>query len=796
LKTNYLNQDGARELIGSAVALLMFSTAANGQSSATTGAKNTNDETLAEIVVTATRREETINTVPLSMTAYDTAKLDAQGIVSIDDLALMTPGVTFSRTRYADTTSISIRGIASSVGAATTGVYVDDTPVQVRTLGFAATNLYPENFDLQRVEVLRGPQGTLFGAGSEGGTVRFITTAPSLTDYSGYARADGSYTQHGSPNGEAGLAFGGPIVKDTMAFRVSGWFDHDGGYIDRVSPVNGGTLENDANHADNYALRAALRFVPTDAVDITLSTYTQDQHRNNGNRFYERFSDPSNGVFQAAEPIGEPSWDKWWLTSLNVQIKLGNLFNLISVTSDLNRSDTAKSDYSQFFPTLLFGPAVWDNQSYLPLSTAPYEYQAQSTFLDKQNNFVQEIRLQTTPDTGPFSGTLGLFYSLARQSDIQTAYDPTLNQLTETYFGASAPDIFGVPFVAPNVSYISEDYGRDKQTAIFGDAGYEILRGLKVDAGFRYQWSSFAYHGFQAGPWTGSTGISTAGDEQAHPFTPRFYVSYQLDDKNLVYASASKGFRIGGANKPIPTASEACTENLDEIGYGRAPPAYSPDSLWNYEIGSKNGALNGRLQVNSSLFYIKWSNIQQSITLPACGFNFVGNLGSARSMGADIQADMLITRHLSLSLSAAYTDAYYTNTVTAGGTNLVSAGDALPVSPWSVSAVVNYEFMALGWPSFARFTYSFDSHLNRLTPALNPNDEGYDAASINPDATRYATLRLGAEFLPRLEASIYVDNLFDSAPLLTQSDDTAGSKLLYGTTLTPRTIGGRVTYRF
>ena len=500
MKPNRLNQAIPRGTIGTAVALIVFSAAANGQSSGSAIAASTNNAGLEEIVVTATRREETVNTVPLSVTAYDTAKLDAQGIVSIDDLALMTPGLAFTRTRYADTTSISIRGIASSVGAATTGVYVDDTPVQVRTLGFGATNLYPENFDLERVEVLRGPQGTLFGAGSEGGTVRFITTPPSLTDYSGYARADSSYMDHGSPNGEAGVAFGGPIINDTLGFRASGWFGHDGGYIDRVSPINGATLDHDANYANSYAVRAALRFKPTDAVDATLSTYTQNQDRNDGNRFYERFSDPSDGVFRAAEPIGEPSSDRYWLTSLNVQIKLGNLFNLISVTSDLNRRDVAKSDYSQFFPTLLFGPAVWDNQSYLSLPTAPYEYEAQSTFLDTQNNFVQEVRLQTTPDTGPFSGTLGVFYSLARQSDTQTAYDPTLNQLTETYFGASAPEAFGLPLLAQDTSYLSEDRGRDKQTAIFSDVGYEILHGLKVDAGFRYQWASYQYQGFQAGP--------------------------------------------------------------------------------------------------------------------------------------------------------------------------------------------------------------------------------------------------------------------------------------------------------
>jgi iron complex outermembrane receptor protein len=478
-------------------------------------------------------------------------------------------------------------------------------------------------------------------------------------------------------------------------------------------------------------------------------------------------------------------------------LKLGDLFNLISVTSDLNRRAVDRQDYSQFFPTLLFGPTIWDNQISLPLPGAPYEYQSQSAFLNTQNNFVQEVRLQTAPAVSPVSGTIGVFYTVARQSDTQTIYDPTLNQLTENYFGASATDFFGAPFLGPNQSYISKDTGRDKQTAIFGDIGYEVIHGLKVDAGFRYQWSSFDYQGFQAGPWAGTSGLAEAGSESAHPFNPRFYVSYQLDDHQMIYASASKGFRIGGANKPIPVTSAACAENLSELGYGQAPPAYNPDSLWNYEIGSKNGAFNGRLQVNSSLFYIRWSNIQQSVTLPACGFNFVANTGSAISEGGDIQVDMLITRNLSLSLSAAYTDGYYSKTVKAGtGATLVTEGDGLPVSPWSVEATGNYKFNAFGWPSYLRFTYSFSSHLNRLTPTLNPADVGSDSADINPDAIRFASLRLGAQFLPGFEASLYCDNLFDSAPLLAQTNDIAGTKLLYGTTLQPRTIGGRITYSF
>jgi iron complex outermembrane recepter protein len=166
--------------------------------------------------------------------------MDAQGLKNIDDLTRLTPGVTFSRngsgTNCNDESSdINIRGIDSSAGASTTGFYIDDTPVQARHIGFGSVNAFPALFDLDRVEVLRGPQGTLFGAGAEGGAVRFITPEPGLTEYSGYDRAELAFTQFGAPSYEAGAAFGGPIIDNVLGFRVSTSYRFDGGWVDRVS---------------------------------------------------------------------------------------------------------------------------------------------------------------------------------------------------------------------------------------------------------------------------------------------------------------------------------------------------------------------------------------------------------------------------------------------------------------------------------------------------------------------------------------------------------------------------------
>src|ERR1700690_2597718 len=189
---------------------------------------------LAEIVVTATRKEESLSKVPISVTALTQEMLDVRGIKDFQDVARFTPGVNIDNS---GTNNISIRGIASTGGAGTTGIYLDDTPIQMRALAFNPDEALPKSFDLDRVEVLRGPQGTLFGAGSEGGTVRYITTQPSLTKTSVYSRDEVSYTEGGQPSYEAGIAGGPPLIDGTLGVRLTGWYRYDGGYIDRINPV-------------------------------------------------------------------------------------------------------------------------------------------------------------------------------------------------------------------------------------------------------------------------------------------------------------------------------------------------------------------------------------------------------------------------------------------------------------------------------------------------------------------------------------------------------------------------------
>jgi iron complex outermembrane receptor protein len=260
------------------------------QTAPTLATDTAGDSPLQEIIVTAQRRDERLQDVPISITAFTQQTLDQQGLRSIDDLTRLSPGITFQRTgtnangNYNDEFSdINIRGIDSQAGTSTTAIYIDDTPIQGRHIGYGGINAFPALFDLDRVEVLRGPQGTLFGASAEGGAVRFITPQPGMTADSGYVRSELATTRNGDPSYELGAAAGGPIIDNVLGFRVSASFRRDGGWVDRAdytllpnavnpalpTPVPSGVTESDANWQQTVTLRGALKWMASDVLSIT-----------------------------------------------------------------------------------------------------------------------------------------------------------------------------------------------------------------------------------------------------------------------------------------------------------------------------------------------------------------------------------------------------------------------------------------------------------------------------------------------------------------------------------------------
>src|SRR3569833_131045 len=269
---------------------------------------------MTEVTVTATRHEESISKVPISVSAYTQDSMDQMGIRDFTDVARYIPRVQIDS---GQTNAISIRGISSSGGAGTTGIYIDDTPIQVRALGFNPDDTLPKTFDMERVEVLRGPQGTLFGAGSEGGTVRYIMTQPSATKASGYARAEVSFTQGGTPNYEAGVAYGAPILDGTLGFRLSAWYRRDGGWIDRVGPSNPtNVVDSNANHDETTLLQSTAIWTPTQNISVTPSIIWQNRQRHDVSYFWSQYSDPGSDKFVSANPEAQIDPDQYLLPSL------------------------------------------------------------------------------------------------------------------------------------------------------------------------------------------------------------------------------------------------------------------------------------------------------------------------------------------------------------------------------------------------------------------------------------------------------------------------------------------------
>jgi iron complex outermembrane receptor protein len=278
---------------------------------------------LQEIVVIATRRPEEISKVPISIVALNQAALAASRIKSVSDLAALVPGIEFDTASGFGPntlTNVAIRGINSNIGTSTTGIYLDDVPIQSRIVALSYWgNPFPLLFDVAQVEVDRGPQGTLFGAGAEGGAIRFTSPEPNLRDYSGFARTEVSFTRSGGVNYEDGVAAGDPIVTDSVGFCASAWVRRDGGYVDRVDPFTGETVDPNANSKLSYIVRVAVASQLTESIKITPSVFAQFVHNDDSAAYFEYLSDPGAGVYKNGRLLPQPSTERFYLPSLKIE---------------------------------------------------------------------------------------------------------------------------------------------------------------------------------------------------------------------------------------------------------------------------------------------------------------------------------------------------------------------------------------------------------------------------------------------------------------------------------------------
>ena len=387
--------------------------------------------TLEPIVVTATRRQENASDVPISIDALNTHDLAQLDVKNLADVAAVTPGLQFATPVIPSTiTTVSIRGLDSYTGPYMTGIYLDDTPLQGRLSSYGNIGSpMPLIFDLKSVEVDRGPQGTLFGSGSEAGTVRFITNEPSLSEFSGDAEAETDYTKYGAPSYEGGIAAGGPIDPGTLGFRVAAWARHDGGYVDLRDPVTQALVEPNANSDDSAAFRAALAY-QVGPVRLTPSLYYQSVSRGDSGWFNAFYSDPSAGSFNNEPFLPEKSTDRWVLPTFKAAADLG-FANLISTTSYMHRAVDASLDFgSVFFPQYAYlPPAILPTPGPGYGYNSPLGYDVPTSEADavpsltgqRDKVFTQEVRLVSTQPDARISWVAGLYYEHHYQEDWQTS---------------------------------------------------------------------------------------------------------------------------------------------------------------------------------------------------------------------------------------------------------------------------------------------------------------------------------------------------------------------------------------
>jgi outer membrane receptor protein involved in Fe transport len=751
---------------------------------------------LEEIVVTANRKQETLSKVSASVAAFTPEIMEAKGIKSVEDVARFTPGVTFGQSGDGLTRRIAIRGIASTVGAATTGIYIDDTPIQVRGgTGVVTENVYPAVFDQERIEILRGPQGTLYGAGAAGGAVRFLTAQPSLTDFSGHTRAEIAFTESGDPTYEAGVAAGGPLSQGKIGFRASAFFRNDGGFIDSVDRASGVSLRDNKDSQQTTVLRGALTFAIGDALTITPSVLYQNKEADGTGYFWTALSNPDEGKFRSAWPQQEPSSDEFWLPALKVTWNLANL-ELISNTSYFDRSLQRSSDYSTLLWALLVG------NPNRPVSNIP-GYRALSNADVEQDTFTQEVRLQSTNADSRLQWVAGLFYEKARLYTNQYVEDPYLPQLSLQEYGVTIQQAFGQGLVDGIYSFVVDQHATDQQLAAFGQVDYALTEKLKVTAGVRVASTEFDYARTGNGPLN-CLNCRSGGHQEETPVTPKVGFTYEYDDRNLYYVSASKGYRVGGINNPSATTTPTCAANLALLGLTSVPSTYDSDSLWSYEIGAKNRSANGKVQLYSSIYFIDWSDIQQAVTLGGCGSSFKANLGDATSKGLDIAAEFRPMDNLTLTLAAGYTDAQYAETVYAGlntTTNpptrriLVSDGNSLGVAPWNATVSAAYDFVIAQRDAYWRVDYAYTARDDEDTPYRDSITVNYDK-DVRPDpALRLLSARAGMR-IAGWDVSLFGENLLNEAPLLGRYHDIKGMPQFFASTLRPRTIGLTGIFRF
>jgi iron complex outermembrane recepter protein len=693
---------------------------------------------LQEITVTAQKRAESEQTVPLSMTTFGAVALEQKAVVDFFDYGTKVPNLGFAYTGDGMSTArtISIRGVS---GDNVTGFYVDETPLP--------DSLDPRILDIDHIEVLRGPQGTLYGARSMGGTVRIITKTPNFTDSEITVHAGMSDTARtDEPNYTVDTVANFPLIADRLALRLSAFMDQEAGYFKRsycTDPATAGvtcfpqttgpltTTVDNVGEVNTSGQAISLAIKITD--DITLTPrLLQQKTTYNGLLMSDVLTEP--GVIGYPYPsysagpitlprlvptdftqgrffnIPEGGSDSWQLSSIDFKWNTG-AGQFISSSSYFTRKVWESEDETDFIWADLLPLGQILNPAYPLPRPIPSAISEEKDY----QRFVQEVRFASQLQ-GPLQFVAGVFYSdLHGAIPFAANYPPAL----APGYGAiqTAAGVCAAGIICPNPNNPDEIYGGHYKTdieepAVFGQLSYQFWDAFKVTGGLRWNQVKTTAGGYQEGTVTQAPGgppqvLDANTTTKENSTTPKLELDYRVTPADMIYASAAKGFRPGGLVPSVPAA--ICASQLPPGTNAGETRAYQSDSLWSYELGAKTGWFENRLTVDAAIFYIDWKNIQQNILLP-CGFQYKVNAGAAFSRGGEIEVRALPIDPLELTLGVGNQNARITQP--GGALSPLQEGEhVFEVPDWTGNSSATWTApLSAEWKMVGEVDYSYVGH--------------------------------------------------------------------------------------
>jgi len=763
------------------------------------GAAQTVDFSLAaavaeEITVTATKREELLQDVPFSVAAPTEADLQARGVNSIEDVAANVGGFTVQSLGPGQS-QVAMRGISAGQIVRDqpgvkeqVGIYLDESVI---SLSLFTPDL--DLFDLNRVEVLRGPQGTLFGSGSLSGTVRYITNQPEMGVTKGFAELGGSWIDGGSGGANAKFGFNAPLG-GTGAVRAVGYYSRFGGYIDAVQPDL--SIDDDVNTGNRFGGRIAATFAPNDRLTITPRIVYQRMETDGWNRFddYNILANPFTTTRPAVTlgereefiQLQEDFTDDFVLADVNLQYDFGDVV-LNSITSYIYRDVLVIRDATSLTASITGGSIGLPEEVYTldsPLFDAT-----------TANVFTEEVRLSGGSDRVQWVG--GGFFSH-----------------TDRDYGQDLPTIgfealTGIPtqgLRAPRDSlFWSELAYKLDQFALFGEATISLTDRLSLTGGLRYYHFSEdkeqIFDGIFGNDNNGVSLVSQPGTTDANGVAPRVILSYEVNDQTNVNAQVSKGFRLGGINDPLNVP--LCTP--DDLATFGGRDNWDDEVAWNYEVGSKSTIMDNRGSFNVAVYNVDLNDLQATVTAGSCSSRLIFNVPDARSTGLEFDFELAPNSNFDFAVSSSINNSELQSTIEPTAATGIVEGRRLPTVPeFQIAAAATYQwelgeslpYVTLSYQHVGdRYTQVGDQDLGTLDLlSFEPNTIGgpltQSTFSYDPKLPAYdiANLRVGVR-RDRWDISFFVNNLTDERALLSFDRERGTRARIFFLTNQPRTFG-------